>query len=93
MIMQSIEGLMSNISPLLWLILAIGLAVFESFTVVLVAIWFSIGALASISPAWLGAPYWAQWLIFISVSALLLYFTRPVVKKKLKFKNTQTIAD
>ena len=37
-----------------------------------------------------GAPIWLQGLLFLVVSILLLYFTRPVVKKKLKVGKEKT---
>lgn len=85
--------LMTEFSPLLWLALAIGLAVFEAITVDLVAIWFGLGAVVTILPAWLGLPFWVQAVTFITVSGLSMFFTRPIVKQKLMVKNVPTNAD
>jgi membrane protein implicated in regulation of membrane protease activity len=41
----------------------------------------------------LGCPFIAQFIIFLVVSILLLYFTRPLVKDKLKVGTTKTNAD
>ena len=72
--------------PMTWLIIAILLGVFEAMTVDLVAIWFAIGALAAILPAAIGAP-------FLAVGLLTLALTRPMVKRVLHVKKTNTNAD
>lgn len=81
---------MSNI---IWLILAIVFAVLEASTVSLVCIWFSGGALIAWIGALLGLNLWWQIALFIVVTAALLFFTRPVVKKLLKGRDTATGLD
>lgn len=53
-----------------WLVIAVVLGIFEAATVALVSIWFAIGAVAAMVPAYFNAPFWVQILVFILVSAL-----------------------
>lgn len=76
-----------------WLALAVLLGIAEALTVGLVAIWFAIGALAAIIPAYMGAPFWVQFLVFLIVSAVCLAFTRKFFKGYLKVKKQSTNAD
>lgn len=64
-----------------WLILLIICIGIEVATMGLTTIWFAGGALAAIFAAVVGAPIWLQAVIFIVVSLLLLFFTRPVAVK------------
>ena len=68
-------------------------AVGEAVTVGLVSVWFAGGALAAMLVASLSANLWIQIGVFIITSALLLYFTRPIVKKLLSGKNKETNLD
>ena len=68
-------------------------AVGEAVTVGLVSVWFARGALAAMLAASLSANLWIQIGVFIITSALLLYFTRPIVKKLLAGKNKETNLD
>ncbi|WP_312642125.1 NfeD family protein [Hydrogenoanaerobacterium sp.] len=85
--------LSQELYPVFWLILGIALAIAEAATVQLVAIWFSLGAVAAIIPALMGAPVWAQFLVFVAVSALAMVGTRPFVKRFLNVKQERTNAD
>lgn len=64
-----------------WLILLIICIGIEIPTMGLTTIWFAGGALVAIFAAVVGAPIWLQAVIFIVVSLLLLFFTRPVAVK------------
>lgn len=64
-----------------WLILLIVCIGIEIPTMGLTTIWFAGGALVAIFAAVVGAPIWLQAVIFIVVSLLLLFFTRPVAVK------------
>lgn len=64
-----------------WLILLIVCIGIEILTMGLTTIWFAGGALVAIFAAVVGAPIWLQAVIFIVVSLLLLFFTRPVAVK------------
>ncbi|MEG1774531.1 MAG: NfeD family protein, partial [Oscillospiraceae bacterium] len=85
--------LFSGWMPMIWLLLAVGLGILEAATVDLVAIWFALGSLVAVVPALLGAPFWAQLLVFLAISLISLVFTRPMVKDVLKVKKTSTNAD
>lgn len=82
-----------SIMPVVWLVLAIALAFVESATVALVAIWFAAGALAAILPALLGLNIWIQLGVFVVVSVITLWFTRPLVKAKINSRTVRTNAD
>lgn len=64
-----------------WLILLIICIGIEVATLGLTTIWFAGGALAAIFVAVVGGPIWLQAVIFIVVSLLLLFFTRPIAVK------------
>lgn len=64
-----------------WLILLIVCIGIEIPTMGLTTIWFAGGALVAIFAAVVGAPIWLQAVIFIVVSLLLLFFTRPIAVK------------
>lgn len=77
----------------LWLIVMVLFLIVEAATVGLVCIWFAVGALAALIAALLGAEIWLQIVLFLVVSAVALYFTRPLVKKYVNAKVEPTNAD
>ena len=77
----------------LWVIALVVFLVIEAITVGLTSIWFAAGALAAWICALLGAPVWLQVAVFIVVTAVALYFTRPLVKKYINGKVVPTNAD
>lgn len=64
-----------------WLVLLVILVVIELITMGLTTIWFAGGALAAALISIPGTPLALQMLVFLIVSAVLLYFTRPVAVK------------
>ena len=76
-----------------WLVIAVVLGIFEATTVALVSIWFAIGAVAAMVPAYFNAPFWVQILVFILVSALCFVFTRPFFKKIIRVNKQPTNVD
>lgn len=76
-----------------WLIAMIVFLVVEALTVGLVCIWFAAGSLIALVCAMIGAPLWVQIVAFLVVSALTLYFTRPLVKKYVNNDVEPTNAD
>lgn len=80
-------------AAVLWLIVAAVLAIIEAVTLGLTTIWFAGGAVAASISAMAGAPVWIQGILFLIVSVLLLYFTRPIVKKRLKVGTEKTNVD
>lgn len=79
--------------PFVWLIIAVVLGVIEASTVSLVSVWFALGALAAIIPAYFGAPLWGQILVFLAVSAISFAFTRRFFKDVVKVKKQPTNVD
>ena len=76
-----------------WLVIAVVLGIFEAATVALVSIWFAIGSVAAMVPAYFNAPFWVQILVFILVSALCFVFTRPFFKKIIRVNKQPTNVD
>lgn len=65
----------------IWLIVFLGLLLIEFLTVGLVSIWFSLGALAALITAFVTESVVIQVLVFVVVSVIALFVTRPLVKK------------
>lgn len=88
----SISGLISpeNIALICWLLGLVVFLVIEIITLGLTTIWFAGGALVAFFAALLGAPVLAQIFLFFVVSFLLLFFTRPMVQKRLNSSREKT---
>ncbi len=78
---------------LIWLIVAVVLVIIEAVTVSLVSIWFAIGAVAAMIPAYFETPFWAQALVFLAVSAVCFACTKTFFKDIVKVKKQPTNAD
>lgn len=76
-----------------WVIALVAFLVLEAITVGLTSVWFAVGALFAWICAILDAPVYLQVVVFIVVTALALYFTRPLVKKYINGKVIPTNAD
>ena len=76
-----------------WLIAMVALLIVEGVVPGLVSIWFAAGALAALLAALWGLPLWAQFLVFMVVSLVLLFLTRPLAKKYINSRITPTNAD
>ena len=63
----------------LWIVLAIALAIGEAFTATLLVIMFAAGALAAAGAAALGAPLLLQVIVFALVSGLSVGAVRPII--------------
>jgi len=79
--------------PFIWLIIAVVLGVIEAVTVSLISVWFAIGALAAIIPAYFEVPLWGQILVFLAVSAIAFAFTKRFFKDVVKVKKQPTNSD
>ncbi|MDR1840041.1 MAG: NfeD family protein [Treponema sp.] len=77
----------------IWVALTIVLAVIEVFTLGLTTIWFALASLVMVFLSFLPIPLVFQILIFLAISAVLLFFTRPVALKKLKIGRVKTNVD
>lgn len=75
---------------LIWLALVIVLIVIEIFTVGLTTIWFAGGALAAIVINLLGLGMVWQIIVFLVVSGVLLFFTRPWALKYINSNRVKT---
>lgn len=69
------------IMPLVWLIAFAAFLAVELCTMGLTTIWFAGGSLVACILSLFKAPIWIQIVVFVAVSIVLLYFTRPVAVK------------
>ncbi|MCW2569331.1 MAG: regulator of rane protease YbbK [Mycobacterium sp.] len=69
---------------LVWLLVAVGLAVAELLSLDLVLIMLAAGAFAAAGTAALGGPLAVQGLVFAVVSALAMFLVRPVARAHLE---------
>ena len=79
--------------PVIWLALIVFFSVGEAATAGITSIWFAGGSVVALIASLLGAHIFIQILLFIVVSALLLAFTRPLVKNYITSKKEKTNAD
>ena len=76
-----------------WLAIVIVLLVIEIATLGLTTIWFAGGALVACVAALLHANIWVQIVLFLVVSVLLLFFTRPLAIRYMNKDRTKTNVD
>ena len=76
-----------------WLVLLVVLVVIEIATLGLTTIWFAGGALVALIAAAFGAPLYFQVALFIAVSAVLLFFTRPLAVRYFNNDRVKTNAE
>lgn len=79
--------------PLIWVLIAVIFAIIEAFTMGLTTIWFTVGGVGACIIALLGGPLPLQIAVFLIVSIILLYFTRPLAEKRLKIGHEKNIVD
>lgn len=79
--------------PLYWLVGMVALLVIELLTMGLTTIWFAGGALAAFITAMLGGTLLIQIIVFLAVSFLLLFFTRPLAAKFFNQQRAKTNTD
>ena len=77
----------------IWLIVFVACIVIEIITMGLTTIWFAGGALIAAVGAALNAPLWLQIVLFVAVSLVLLYFTRPIAVKYFNKDRVRTNAE
>ena len=66
---------------IVWAAAIVLFGIVEAVTAGLVSLWFVAGALAALVAAFVGAPVWLQIVLFLTVSAVALSLTRPLLKK------------
>lgn len=76
-----------------WLIVFVACIVIEIGTLGLTTIWFAGGALIAAIGAAVGAPLWLQITLFLGISLVLLYFTRPIAVKYFNKDRVKTNAE
>lgn len=76
-----------------WLAAAVVFGLLEIVTAPLISIWFCGGALVAALTSVFADSLWISAIVFVVVSALLLAFTRPLVKNKISPKAQPTNAD
>jgi membrane protein implicated in regulation of membrane protease activity len=79
--------------PVIWIVVAVILALVEAVTLGLTTIWFAVGAVAAALAALLGANFPVQLAVFLIVSVLSLLFTRPVAVKRLKVGREKNVTE
>jgi membrane protein implicated in regulation of membrane protease activity len=79
----------------IWVILTIFFVIIEVFTLGLTTIWLALAALVMIFLSFLpfDFPFPYQIAVFLTISALLLFFTRPLAIKKFKTGREKTNVD
>lgn len=76
-----------------WLVVLIACIIVEVMTMGLTTVWFAGGALVAVFVAALKGPLVLQLVLFVVVSLLLLFFTRPVAVKYFNKDRVKTNAD
>lgn len=79
--------------PLIWIFIAVIFAIIEGFTMGLTTIWFTVGGVAACIVALIGGPLLVQGIVFLAVSIILLYFTRPLAEKRLRIGHEKNNID
>ena len=77
----------------IWLIVFVACIVIGIISMGLTTIWFAGGALIAAVAAALGVPLWIQIVLFVLVSLILLYFTRPIAVKYFNKDRIKTNAE
>jgi len=78
---------------ILWIVIMVVLLAIEAATMNLTTIWLAVGALISIFFTLAGAGGVMQFAVFVVVSAVMVIFTRPLVKKYIEGKYQKTNSD
>ena len=66
---------------IVWLLILVELVVIELISMGLTTIWFAGGAFVAALTSLMGFSVWVQIIVFLTVSLLLLFFTRPIAVK------------
>lgn len=82
-----------NTHAILWFLLMVVFLFIEASTVVMVSLWFAVGALTAMIASLLGAQFWLQAVLFVAVSGILLSLLRPAFRKFIKPKIGKTNLD
>lgn len=77
----------------IWVVLLIVFLIMEAASVQLVSVWFAVGSLAALLANLCGLNVVWQIVLFLAISAVCLFATRPLVKKLTATKIQKTNAD
>lgn len=78
---------------LLWTVVTVLLAMLEAATTQFICIWFAGGAFLALIASVLGLGVWWQIVVFVISSCILLFLTKPFVKRALKNGHEKTNFD
>lgn len=85
--------MLSMSMTVVWLVILVVLVVIELLTMGLTTIWFAGGALIAAIASLFRAPFAVQVILFLVVSAVLLFFTRPLAVKYFNKDRVRTNAE
>ncbi len=88
--MENLFSFLGSHLQWVWLAIAILCLIIEGLTLSLTTLWFGISAFIMIFISLAPIPFPVQLLIFFIISLVLLFSTRPFVKKKLSLKRIKT---
>lgn len=77
----------------IWIAVAGIFAVIEGITLGITTLWFALGAVAAALVSLTDIGFLYQFIVFLGVSILLLYFTKPLAEKRLKIGGEKTNVD
>ena len=77
----------------LWLVSMIVFIIIECMSYQLMSIWMAAGAFAALITDVLGGTFMVQFVVFITVSIILIILTRPFAKKLINTRNIKTNLD
>lgn len=77
----------------IWILLLVIFVILELISMGLTTIWFAGGVMIAMIANLLGAGIWWQILLFLSVSLVLLFFTRPIATKYFNQNRVKTNLD
>ncbi len=83
---------MPNMTVMWFAILVICLVI-EVLTMGLTTIWFAGGAFVALIVSAIHAPIWLQVVLFLAISVLLLFYTRPIARRYFNRNVTKTNVD
>jgi membrane protein implicated in regulation of membrane protease activity/transcriptional regulator with XRE-family HTH domain len=83
----------NRIMIIVWVAAIVVFGIVEALTAGLTSIWFVLGGVAALITTICGGWVWLQGVVFLTVSAVALVVTRPLVAKMMKKDQTATNAD
>ena len=82
-----------KIMPAIWLGVAVLACVIEALTAQMVSIWFAAGGVVAFLVSLFSPPVAVQVIVFVVISIIALFASRPIVKKYIQPKVVKTNAD